>query len=244
MSLIKSLGRRIDYHPFKNAVNRYLAGPSGGEGRPAFWNIDAVCPELRRLEAAYPLIRAEVEALLDDQDSMPTYHEINAPSTEIAATTKGRWNVFMLELLGYRARRNLARCPETAQVLKQVPGRLQAMFSVLDPGKSVPLHEGPYLGYLRYHLGIRVPRDNPPLIRVAGRPYVWAEGEGVLFDDSWPHEVENHSSEPRVVLIVDVPRPLPRLPDLVNRTILYGAAGPLYGRKVINQVERDAARVC
>lgn len=241
MSLIKSLGRRIDYHPFKDAVNRYLAGPSGGENRPVFWDIDEVCPELRKLEAAYPAIRAEVEALLADQDSMPAYHEINAPSTEIASTTKGRWNVFMLELLGYRAERNLARCPETARLIEQIPGRLQAMFSVLDPGKSVPLHEGPYLGYLRYHLGIRVPKENPPLIRVAGQPYTWAEGEGVVFDDSWPHQVENEATEPRVVLIVDIRRPLPRVPDLVNRAILHGAAGPLYARKVIERVERDAA---
>lgn len=241
MSLIKSLAGRIDYHPFKDAVNRYLAKPSGGDQRPAFWNIDEACPELRRLEQAYPLIRAEVEALLDEQDTIPAYHEINAASTEIAATTKGRWNVFMLELLGYRAERNLARCPETAWAVAQIPGRLQAMFSVLDPGKSVPRHEGPYLGYLRYHLGIRVPAENPPEIRVADQPYVWKEGEGVLFDDSWPHEVVNHASEPRVVLIVDIPRPLPRVPDLVNRAILHGAAGPLYGRKVINQVEREAA---
>lgn len=241
MSLIKRLGRHIDYHPFKDAVNRYLARPAGGDRRPVFWNIDEVCPQLRALEAAYPKIRAEVEALLSEQEAMPAYHEINAQSTEIAATTTGRWNVFMLELLGYRAERNLARCPETARALEQVPGRLQAMFSVLDPGKSVPKHEGPYLGYLRYHLAIRVPRDNPPEIRVADQPYVWKEGEGVVFDDSWPHEVINHASEPRVVLIVDIPRPLPRIPALVNRAILQGAAGPLYGRKVIQRVEREAA---
>jgi len=52
---------------------------------------------------------------------------------------------------------------------------------------------------LRNHLGIRVPKDNPPLIRVAGREYVWKEGEGVIFDDSSPHEVVNHSREARVV---------------------------------------------
>jgi aspartate beta-hydroxylase/beta-hydroxylase len=241
MSLIKKLGSRIDYHPFKNAVNRYLAKPSWGDARPVYWDIDATYPELRQLEQGYPRIRAEVEALLETQDDMPTYHEINAPSTEIAATTRGRWNVFMLELLGYRAERNLARCPETARLLQGIPRRLQAMFSVLDPGKSVPQHNGPYYGYLRYHLGIHVPGENPPQIRVAGQPYVWKEGEGVLFDDSWPHEVENHSSEPRVVLIVDMPRPLPRIPDWVNRGILYGAAGPLYGRKVIQRVEREAA---
>src|SRR5699024_9698593 len=218
----KWLGRHIDYHTVKDAVNRYLSGPSGGDQRPVFWDIDAVCPELHQLQQAYPLIRAEVDALLAQQDGMRAYDEINSPSTDIAATTQGRWNVFMLELLGYPATRNRARCPQTVRVLERIPRRIQAMFSILDPGKSIPLHKDPYLRYLRYHLGVLTPHENPPLIRVAGHPYVWTEGEGVLFDDSWPHEVENHSSTPRVVLIVDVPRPLPRVPNMVNRAILYG----------------------
>ena len=115
---------------------------------------------------------------------------------------------------------------------------LQAFFSVLEPGKSVPLHDGPYLGYLRYHLGVRVPKDDPPQIRVAGQPYVWKEGEGVMFDDSWPHEVVNHSREPRVVLIVDVPRPLPLLPKLVNDFVLWKITARTYANKVVGKVDR------
>jgi len=157
---------------------------------------------------------------------MPRYHEVNPPSTEISTSTEGNWNVFMLELLGRRPERNRARCPDTCAALQQVPGILQAFFSVLEPGKSVPLHDGPYIGYLRYHLGVRVPKDDPPLIRVAGREYVWKDGEGVMFDDSWPHEVVNRSREPRVVLVVDLPRPLPLVPRLVNNFMLWGVAAP------------------
>lgn len=241
MSLTQYRTQLFDYHPYKNALNKYLARPSGGKQRPVFWDMDAHFPELRHLDAAYPAIRAEVEALLDDQASLPTYEQINAPSTDIAATTQGRWNVFMLELLGYRANNNLARCPHTARALAKVPNRIQAMFSLLDPGKSIPLHKGPYLGYLRYHLGLVVPQDNPPFIRVADQPYTWAQGQSVVFDDSWPHEVINDSSEPRVVLIVDIPRPLPPIPAAINKAILYGAAKPLYARKVIADVQRQTA---
>lgn len=28
------------------------------------------------------------------------------------------------------------------------------------------VHEGPFLGYLRYHLGVRVPRSTPPSLIV------------------------------------------------------------------------------
>ena len=228
----------MDYHGPKNAINRFLLRYAGWDRRPVFFDIDAVRPELRELERAYPRIRAELDALLEQRVDMPRYHEVNTPATEISSSTEGNWKVFMLELLGRKPERNRAQCPGTCAALERVPGVLQAFFSVLEPGKSIPLHDGPYLGYLRYHLGLRVPKDDPPLIRVAGREYVWKEGEGVMFDDSWPHEVINRSREPRVVLIVDVPRPLPVVPRLVNNLVLWGLAAPSYANKVIAKADR------
>ena len=227
----------MDYHRPKDAVNHFLLRYVGHDSRPVFFDIDEVCPELHELERAFPQIQAEFDGLRREHVPMPRYHEVNRPSTEISASTPGNWNVFMLELLGHRSERNRSLCPQTCAALRKVPGVLQAFFSVLDPGKSVPLHGGPYIGYLRYHLGVRVPGDDPPMIRVAGQPYVWKEGEGVLFDDSWPHEVINHSHEPRAVLIVDLARPLPLLPRLVNSALLWGLAAPLYGKKVMGKVE-------
>ena len=227
----------MDYHGAKNAVNQFLLRYAGWEQRPVFFDVDEVCPQLRELERACPAIRAELDALLDGRVAMPRYHEVNPPASEISSTTEGNWRVFLLELLGHKPQENRARCPATCAALARVPGVLQAFFSVLEPGKSVPLHNGPYVGYLRYHLGLRVPADAPPLIRVNGQDYAWKEGESVLFDDSWPHEVINHSHEPRVVLIVDVPRPLPLLPRLVNHFVLWRVAAPLYGKKVIGKVE-------
>jgi aspartyl/asparaginyl beta-hydroxylase (cupin superfamily) len=227
---------KLDYHVPKNALNWFLLQYAGKEKRPVFFDIDEICPELRKVEAAYPQIRAELDKLLEDRVQMPRYHDVNRPATEISSTTAGNWNVFMLELLGHRPEQNRARCPDTCAAIHKVPGVLQAFFSILEPGKSIPLHDGPYLGYLRYSLGLRVPKDHPPLIRVAGQDYVWKEGESGLFDDSWPHEVVNHSSEPRGVLIIDIPRPLPLLPRLVNNTILWGFAAPTYGKKVTEKV--------
>ncbi|NCT82085.1 MAG: aspartyl/asparaginyl beta-hydroxylase domain-containing protein [Comamonadaceae bacterium] len=228
----------MDYHAPKRAVNKLLLHYAGRDRRPVFFDIDAVCPPLRGLEQAFPQIQAECDALLAGRVNMPRYHDINRPATEISATTPGDWKVYMLELLGHKPAANRARCPATCAALARVPGVLQAFFSVLDPGKSIPEHDGPYLGYLRYHLGIRVPRQNPPYLRVAGQAYTWREGEAVLFDDSWPHAVFNQASEPRVVLIVDLPRPLPLLPRLVNDLVLWGLAAPLYGAKVMRKADQ------
>jgi aspartate beta-hydroxylase/beta-hydroxylase len=227
----------MDYHGFKSAVNRYLLRYAGEEQRPVFFDIDTVCPQLHALEQAYPHIRAEAEALLAQRVAMPNYHEVNPPAKAISSSTDGNWKVFMLELLGHRPERNRTRCPATCAAVERVPGVLQAFFSVLEPGKSIPLHDGPYIGYLRYHLGVRVPSVAPPFIRVAGHEYTWKEGSGVLFDDSWPHEVINHSREPRVVLIVDLPRPLPLLPRMVNNLVLWGLTAPTYARKVITKAD-------
>jgi aspartyl/asparaginyl beta-hydroxylase (cupin superfamily) len=228
----------MDYHGVKSAINRFLLRYAGQDQRPVFFDIDAICPALRELERAYPQIRAEADALMEQRVAMPRYHEVNPPATEISTSTAGNWKVYMLELLGRRPEANRARCPHTCAALERVPGILQAFFSVLEPGKSVPLHDGPYIGYLRYHLGVRIPKDDPPQIRVAGQGYVWKEGEGVMFDDSWPHEVINHSSEPRVVLIVDVPRPLPIVPKLVNNFVLWGLTAPSYASKVIGKADK------
>ena len=124
--------------------------------------------------------------------------------------------MFLLECIGHKVEFNRRRCPETCKALEKVPNIIQAFFSTLDPGKSVPAHEGPYYGYLRYHLGLRVPKDNPPRIVVNGQNHFWKEGEIVFFDDSWPHEVLKNGNELRAVLIVNMLRPLPFTGDIVN----------------------------
>jgi aspartyl/asparaginyl beta-hydroxylase (cupin superfamily) len=111
---------------------------------------------------------------------------------------------------------NQARCPQTTALLKKIPGIYQAFFSILDAGKSIPAHAGNYLGYLRYHLGLRVPQNNPPTMRVRDQYHTWEEGRSILFDDSWEHEVYNKSDGLRVVLIVDFFRPLPPSLHVMN----------------------------
>jgi aspartate beta-hydroxylase len=234
--------RTLDYHVVKSLVNRYFARHVGGDRRPVFHDIATTAPALGEVTRRYPAIRAELDRLLAARLPMPAYHEIDPGEAEISdAGGEGRWTVYLLEVFDHRPADNRRRCPDTCAALAAVPDLIQAFFSILEPGKSVPLHDGPYLGYLRYHLGLRIPADEPPTLRVAGVPYVWKPGEAVLFDDSWPHEVENRSRELRAVLVVDVLRPLPPLPALVNRVMIRLVARQTYGRKLARRVERLAA---
>jgi aspartate beta-hydroxylase len=82
-----------------------------------------------------------------------------------------------------------------------------AMFSILDAGVSIPPHFGYYKGYLRYHLGIEIPRGpGRPYIVCGGQKYTWKNCDGVLFDDMFLHDVVNESPHRRVVLYLDVLR--------------------------------------
>jgi aspartyl/asparaginyl beta-hydroxylase (cupin superfamily) len=184
---------------------------AGGDGRPPFYDIDATYPSLRILDRSYPVIREEMEAVLGHKDRIPRYHDLDRAESYIAGSgdPDKNWRVFMLWSMAGTPRANQARCPRTTALLRQIPHLYQAFFSILDAGKSIPAHSGSYLGYLRYHLGLRVPAKDPPSMRVKDQWHTWEAGRSILFDDSWNHEVVNRSDDIRVVFIVDVLRPMP-----------------------------------
>jgi len=96
------------------------------------------------------------------------------------------------------------------RVLQKIPGMKSAMFSILAPRKHIPEHRGLWKGVLRYHLGLIIPEPvGSSRIRVGKDVRFWEEGKSMIFDDSHPHEVWNDCDSQRIVLFVDVERPLP-----------------------------------
>lgn len=121
--------------------------------RPIFHNSQF--PWVARLEAQAPAIRAELMALLAERERLPSFHELSPDVGMI--TSDDQWKTFVFMGYGLRSDRNLARCPATAQALREIPGLRTAFYSILEPGKRIPLHTGPYNGVLRLHLGLLVP---------------------------------------------------------------------------------------
>ncbi len=230
----------MDYHLLKDLLNRYFARYAGGEQRPTFFDVDTIAPALNDLSKNFLIIKKEFERILVQRPRLPAYHEIDPGEHEISNVVdkEKSWKVFMLQLLRHKPVENRQLCPETCALLNRVPNIIQAFFSILEPGKSIPLHNGPYLGYLRYHLGLQIPKVSPPLIEINDQPYTWQEGEHVLFDDTWPHQVKNTSQELRALLIVDILRPMPKLPHFINKAMTYGLGSPFYGRSVVNRVKK------
>jgi aspartyl/asparaginyl beta-hydroxylase (cupin superfamily) len=190
---------------------RYLRGPQ----RPVFFDPARTFPALLEIDRNFDAIKAELVPVLDRIERMPRYHEIDRSQQVISGNDERDWRVICLSNpLAPEAWRpdkqpNEDLFPRTVEIVRGIPDVIQAFFSILEPGKSVPAHTGPTPSYLRYHTAFKVPRHKPPTLRVKDRFHTWEEGKSLLFDDSWEHEVFNESEEPRVVLIVDVLRPVP-----------------------------------
>lgn len=211
---------------------------TGGRQRPVTFDIDRTAPALRSLDALYDEILSELQPLLQAPESLPRYHELDPFVADISAgpDPDRNWRVFLLYAMGEIPEAARRRCPKTLAAVCRIPDLFEAFFSVLDPGKSVPAHVGPYRGYLRYHLALIVPKVDPPTLRLKDLHYTWREQESILFDDSWDHEVINHSREKRVVLIVDILRPLPPIPAQLNRWLSDWIIRPAYGGKLLKNL--------
>jgi len=228
-----------------NMINAVIDRYTGGETRPVSYDVAATYPTLDGLTRGFADIQREFLALLPQKDNIPRYHEIDGGQKYISATIDAdrSWRTYMLRSVMSDNASNMARCPRTAELLSAVPNVINAFFSILDPGKSIPAHEGGYRGILRYHLGLLVPQVDPPSIRVKDVVHEWKEGQPFLFDDSWNHEVYNRSSSVRAILCVDVLRPLPVLPHALNAGALWWMSrSKLYG-KVNDAIEREARKM-
>ena len=151
-------------------------------------------------------IRAEAEAVALAQGAAPSLASISPDHRKIAAVDQ--WRSYFLWGYGYPIDENLARCPTTAALVAGVPGLNSAFFSILAPGTHIPAHRGVTKGLLTCHLGLVVPRDGDVRMRVDDRIVRWAEGETLVFDDTWNHEVWNDTEGTRVVLLIQFARPL------------------------------------
>ncbi|MDB5695814.1 MAG: aspartyl beta-hydroxylase [Sphingomonas bacterium] len=158
------------------------------------------------LRAHWQAIRDEALAVALRGDASPSLATISPDHRSIAEVDK--WRSFFLWGYGFRIDDNADRCPTTATLVEQVPGLNSAFFSILAPGTHIPVHRGVTKGLITCHLGLIVPRDGDVRMRVADRVVRWAEGETLVFDDTYDHEVWNDTAGTRVVLLVQFERPL------------------------------------
>ena len=161
-------------------------------------------PELDVLVEHYPAIRAEYDAAVATDGTAPAV--IDMDPGQFRLDPHRTWRGLGLRAFGRDIPSNRARCPHTAAVIDAIPGLYSAFFSVLQPGGGLTPHRGQLKGVLRVHLGLHVPDECG--LDVGGETRTWTEGELLVFDDTHLHSVWNHSDRDRVVLFMDLERPI------------------------------------
>ncbi len=189
--------RYVDSFAEDGADARHRFYP-GLTSRP--WYDPSAFPLARALETHYAEIRRELLEL----DPAGFHQE----SERIERT--GSWDVLLLYERGRENRENRARCPVTARIIEtnNTVRTLAGLIYVsrMRPGTHIAAHRGPTNMRLRCHLGLQVPQGDCA-IRVGNDTRGWREGACIVFDDYYEHEAWNHTSEDRVVLIVDLWHP-------------------------------------
>ena len=168
-------------------------------------------PWLEQLEAAMPVIREELRAILASPDpGLAPYIDMPPGTPRNLWSDLDRspdWSALYLWRDGEPIDAVCARAPRTAQLVKSLPlanmkGRAPAVFfSILKAGKTIPPHTGVTNIRSIVHLPLIVPENCG--FRVGSEKREWREGEAFVFDDTIEHEAWNRSDADRALLILD-----------------------------------------
>ena len=210
-SALVRMGKRL-----RDPVNAWFARQSTIDVTPIL-PADAL-PALAELQRNWRTVQGELEPLLAEREDIPAFGKLSPDHRRIANSSA--WKSYFFEGYGFRSAKNRAACPQTAAMLDRIPGLVVAFFSIMEPGTHVPRHRGLTKAWINCHLPLVVPRG-PGRCEMAVNEAMqrWREGEWLLFDETNPHEVWNTTGEPRVVLFLQVRRPMRWPGRLAARTI-------------------------
>ena len=184
-------------------------------------------PNAAQFNLAWQRIRDEALTLAARLESVPRFHDIMPEQAPLSAQDDRDWRIFILKAYGVEVAEHMARCPVLASLLRETPEVLSASLSFLAPRKHIPCHRGPFRGVLRFHLMLSMPvgPEGTPAaaLTIADREHRLGDGECLLWDDTYPHEVRNNSDEGRIALLLDVWRPdMPMDMEILSRMIVAG----------------------
>ena len=199
-----SLARQVtDYSVIMAPVNCLFYTFSRVPNKP--FQKPADFPELRPITDNWKVIRDEA---LDLERRSQIVSTEDDDDLGFASFFKTGWKRFYLKWYGSRLNSAESLCPKTLEILESVPSVRGGMFAMLPPGGRLGGHRDPYAGSIRYHLGLVTPNSEDCYLDVDGNPYYWKDGEEVLFDETFIHSAENNTDQNRIILFLDVKRPL------------------------------------
>jgi aspartate beta-hydroxylase len=190
---------RVDIRPPSESLQKPPLLFPGLKAVP--WHNPEDHPWTKSLSNGFAAIRKELDSLLREY-SFPTHPEINI----LAA--RGSWSEFRFYGKGKRWAESCNRCPRTTEIVESISGAASAgsvFFASASPDTHLIAHCGPHNLRIRSHLGLIIPKGCR--MRVGSETREWCEGEVLVFDDSFEHEVWTEGPGKRIVLLLDVWHP-------------------------------------
>jgi len=145
----------------------------------------------RVLESRWPEVHAEYLAVSERQEPPPNQ----------AHVLSGRWGTFDMMAMRQVVDARAQLCPVTMATVRALPLVDMVTFSSLAPGTRLRPHFGNTNIKLRHQLCLE--HADGARIRVGDEWRTWRQGQCLVIDDSFEHEVLHEGNERRVVLLVD-----------------------------------------
>jgi beta-hydroxylase len=178
-----------------------------------FYDYNIICPELKKIEN-FNIIE-EVKNNISQKEYWIDWPEINLYESK---NIDGSWKIIPFYGFNTWCNRNCKKFPNITKFLKKIKNLKIASLSKIGPKTKLIPHYG-YASYsnniLRCHYGLILPKNtNDSYISVQDNKFDKAEIQShklydwIIFDDSKLHYAVNNSNEERIVLIIDIERPI------------------------------------
>ena len=162
--------------------------------------IEMVFPFAQMLEDKYAIFKEELYNILNLNSSV-----FGTENENLNSFSGGDWTALVIKSAnGYST--FSSHLPRTTQILQNITEEfLLVKYSALKPGTHILPHTGPSNKRLRAHFCIT--HTGGARMRVGEEWRTWREGEVLILDSSFEHEVIHDGRDTRIVLILDIWHP-------------------------------------
>jgi ornithine lipid ester-linked acyl 2-hydroxylase len=165
---------------------------------PGFYETGNL-PWAKHIEENYPVIKKELEELLQSDSAMKAYFNSSIVDKKLS------WKTFSLSWWNVQLPSNQKKCPQTTQIISRIPNLVSASFNLLEPGANILPHCGDTNAIYRCHLGLSIPGVLPECgFKVKEESRSWEEGKLLVFCDANKHTAWNLTNKPRFIFLFDV----------------------------------------
>ncbi|GAB4200467.1 MAG: hypothetical protein Tsb002_36610 [Wenzhouxiangellaceae bacterium] len=158
---------------------------------------------VKKLEREWTVIRDELHELLRRDAAV-----IQPYPKQSMVSGKNSWRTLAFMFWSFEFKENIALCPKTWALVKDIPNLTAVSFNMLEEETSIRPHAGDTNTILRCHMGLDVPAGLPRCgFRVGTETRPWVEGKFLMFNDAHEHTAWNNTQGKRFILVIDVMRP-------------------------------------